>query len=643
MGGGKMYDKYNHSDIVKRSHERSLRYGIEKERVVSKKILNHEDMVKNISKNKGILQVAAPFMEDLYDFLRGSGYILVLTDRDGCILSIIGDDEIVKAASELDMIEGAYMDERSIGTNAMGTAISEGSPVQISAKEHFIAAYHRWTCTAAPIHNTSGKIIGTLNLTGASNLVHPHTLGLVVAAVRSIEYQLKSDAVQNKLREAYQYNTTIMDSISSGIIAVDREGIIKSINNTACRMLKADKSSLTNNSIKSFIHEWTSILEYLFNGKLFQDEEISINIDGNKEKYNFNFNAHPIKDDENNIIGCVITLKEMQKVINLVNRYTGMRARYTFEDIVGSSQIVNIIGYAKQVASGTGKEVLAQAIHNYSDRRDNGFVAINCGAISKNLIESELFGYDEGAFTGAKKGGHLGKFELANGGTLFLDEIGEMPLAMQVNLLRVLQEGYITRVGGNKCIPVNVRIIAATNRNLKKEVEHGTFRQDLYYRISVIPILLPPLRERKADIKILAEYFLKIKAAKLGGNVEPLSSKIIEWMLGNEWNGNIRELENFIEKYIILKDRVILETEDSYSLNNDMKESVTNAGVLKEDVESMYTCSLNELEKKAINATLKKFSNNITKASEALGISRNTLYLKMKKYSINELTNFEVI
>lgn len=647
-----MYDKNNHSDIVKRSHERSLRYGIEKERVVSKKILIGEDMALNIRKNKEVLRVAAPFMENLYDFLRGSGYILVLTDRDGCILSVIGDNEIVKAAAELDMIVGAYMDERSIGTNAMGTAISENSPIQISAREHFIAAYHRWTCSAAPIHNTFGEIIGTLNLTGASNLVHSHTLGLVVAAVRSIEYQLKSEVAQNKLREAYQYNTTIMDSISSGIIAVDSQGIIKSINNTACRMLKASKSTLVNNSISSFIPEWTSIMEQLFSRHIFQDEEISINIEGNREKYNIN--THPINDDISNPIGCVITLKEMQKVINLVNRYTGMRARYTFEDIIGSSQISNIIGYAKQVAnspstvliegeSGTGKEVLAQAIHNYSDRRDNGFVAINCGAISKNLIESELFGYDEGAFTGAKKGGHPGKFELANGGTLFLDEIGEMPLDMQVNLLRVLQEGYITRVGGNKYIPVNVRIIAATNRNLKKEVERGNFRQDLYYRISVIPILMPSLRERKADIKALAEHFLKIKAAKLGRDVEPLNSKIIEWMLNNEWYGNIRELENFVEKYIILKDRAILDMEDGFSVNNNSEELITTDAMPKEDVESMFNCSLNNLEKKAIQVVLKKFNNNITKASEVLGIGRNTLYLKMKKYNINGLIDLEVI
>lgn len=639
-----MYDKNNHCDVVKRSHQRSESYGIEKERIIPKKILNSEDAARNIKKNDEILRVAAPFMKDLYDFLRDSGCFIVLTDREGCILSLVGDHEIVEAAAGLNMIVGAYMDEGSIGTNAMGTAISEDAPVQISAKEHFIAAYHRWTCSAAPIHNISGEIIGTLNLTGASNLVHPHTLGLVVAAVRSIEYQLKSEAAQNKLREAYQYNKTIMDSIASGIIAIDSEGVIRSINDSACRMLKCDRGNIINTSIKSLSREWTGILTNLFNGRIFQDEEISISVDGNKEKYNFN--VHPINDDNDCRIGFVITLKEMQKVINLVNRYTGMRARYTFEDLVGGSQIANVIEYAKQVAnspttvliegeSGTGKEVLAQAIHNHSDRRENGFVAVNCGAISKNLIESELFGYDEGAFTGAKKGGNPGKFELADGGTLFLDEIGEMPLDMQVSLLRVLQEGYITRVGGSRCIPVNVRIIAATNRNLKKEVERGNFRQDLYYRLSVIPILLPPLRERKADIKVLAEHFLNIKAARMGKSVEPLNSKIMDWMLNNEWQGNIRELENFIEKYIILKDKAILEFKDGFSGNDNFEKACQVDEVSMEDTDSMFICSLEDLEKKAIQAALKKFNNNITKASEILGISRNTFYLKMKKYNIS--------
>jgi transcriptional regulator with PAS, ATPase and Fis domain len=339
----------------------------------------------------------------------------------------------------------------------------------------------------------------------------------------------------------------------------------------------------------------------------------------------------------------------MQNIYNLVNKYTGMRARYTFEDIVGEDRkMKTLIEYAKNVSdspstilisgeSGTGKEILAQAIHNFSSRRNKGFVAINCGAIPQNLIESELFGYAEGAFTGAKRGGNPGKFELANGGTLFLDEIDEMPLDMQVRLLRVLQEGCISRVGGDRYINVDVRIIAATNRDLPKEVREGKFREDLFYRISVIPIKIPPLRERREDIPLLIEHFLRVKALKINRKIPHIKKKLYEKMLEYDWKGNIRELENFVENIVNLNGRTTFNIDefpmddfiDSKGYNDQNSETVEN-----DEVEEEYICSLEELEKKAIINCIKKFDSNITKCAQKLGISRNTLYLKMKKYDI---------
>jgi transcriptional regulator of acetoin/glycerol metabolism len=527
-----MYDIIEKNEIIKRSHKRSEVYGIEKERKVSKKILSGKDISDNIKNNKELIRVAESFFKSLYHILMGSGFIIVLTDREGCILNLIGDEEIIHAAKELQMTIGAYMDEKSIGTNAMGTAISENSPIQISAAEHFITAYHRWTCSAAPIHGVKGDIIGTLNLTGNSKEVHPHTLGLVIASVNSIENQLRIEAAQAE--------------------------------------------------------------------------------------------------------------REMQKVLKLVSKYTGMNARYTFMDLVGQSlEMKRIVEYAKKVAdspstiliegeSGTGKEVLAQAIHNYSDRRENGFVAINCGAISKTLIESELFGYEEGAFTGAKRGGHPGKFELANGGTLFLDEIGEMPLDMQVNLLRVLQEGYITRVGGNKYISVNVRIIAATNKDLRREVAKGNFRQDLYYRLSVIPLVLPPLRERKEDIVCLVKHFLEAKSIKLNKIIPSMNEAVEEFIYKYGWPGNVRELENFIEKYVNLDGNLSLSVMKEYGFKQELLEE--DERVL--DKAEKLPGSLENIEEDAIIKTLRFYDNNISKSAKSLGISRNTLYIKLKKYNI---------
>ncbi|MCM0650772.1 sigma 54-interacting transcriptional regulator [Clostridium swellfunianum] len=640
-----MYSKNRHEEIIKKSHERCVEYGVEKERTLPKKILKGSEVSDNINNNKDLLRVAEPFMNLLYNFLEGSGFFIILTDKEGCILNLVGDGEVVKAARELNMVVGAYMDERSIGTNAMGTAIKEDSPIQISATEHFITAYHRWTCSAAPIHNEKGEIVGTLNLTGSSKLVHPHTLGLVAAAVKSIENQMKSDLIQSRLTEAYSYLNTIMGSISTGIFAVDNKGSIRLINKNACDMFGITEEQAIGKNITETFAEFKEIVRAFESKKSIQDEEISLTNGTKKERYNVNF--YPINSVDKESIGTVVTLKEIQNVINLVNKYTGMRARYTFENIIGESrQIKKVIEYARQIAnspstvliqgeSGTGKEVLAQAIHNESIRRDYGFVAINCGAIPKNLIESELFGYDDGAFTGARKGGHPGKFELANGGTLFLDEIGEMPLDMQVNLLRVLQEGTVTRVGGTKCIPVDVRIIAATNKDLKKEIEKGTFRQDLFYRLSVIPIELPPLRDRKEDIVFLVENFLKLKASKLKREIPEIDAQLYEKFLDYDWQGNIRELENVIENIVNLGGK--LSSGISSRFVNTMKQEEQAlefiAGCIDEKEES-YIYSLEELERKAILACMNKFRGNISHVAKTLGISRNTLYLKMKKYNI---------
>ena len=246
-------------------------------------------------------------------------------------------------------------------------------------------------------------------------------------------------------------------------------------------------------------------------------------------------------------------------------------AFFTFENIIGESEeIKSIIFNCKLISnspstvliegeSGTGKEVLAQAIHNYSIRRDNRFIAINCGAIPKNIIESELFGYEEGAFTGGKKGGNIGKIELAHKGTLFLDEIGDMPYDMQIKLLRVLQEGRITRVGGNYEIPVDMRVIAATNKNLRAEVKKGRFREDLYYRLCVIPIRIPSLRDRRKDIGNLIDYFLEMKSIKLKKNIRELDEELLKQLLNYSWPGNIRELENTIENIVNLNGKLSLD------------------------------------------------------------------------------------
>ncbi|RQD76673.1 MAG: AAA family ATPase, partial [Halanaerobium sp. MSAO_Bac5] len=276
--------------------------------------------------------------------------------------------------------------------------------------------------------------------------------------------------------------------------------------------------------------------------------------------------------------------------------------------------------------SGTGKEMFAQAIHNFNHRKNSPFVAINVGAVPKDLVESEFFGYEEGAFTGARRGGRPGKFELANGGTIFLDEIGEMTLSAQQNLLRVIQEREVTRIGGNHAINIDVRIITATKKKLIEEVKKGNFREDLYYRLNVIRIPLPNLKERKDDVILLVKNFIKKHCQKFGIPNKEISAESKKYFINYDWPGNVRELENVIEGIITfaMDDKVI----KAEHLPKEIKE---NKSICDDSKEIL---SIEEAEKEAINNSLKAAANNISEAADILGVSRATLYNKLKKYNI---------
>lgn len=633
-------------EIIKKSHQRCEEYGVNKEQVFPSKILTGKEVSSHLARNEYLLRLASPFMEIIYETVANSGFFILLTDNEGCILKAVGDPEIIAESERLNMVVGAYMHEKNIGTNAMGTAISENHPIQVTASEHFISAYHRWTCSAAPIHNNNGEIIGSLNLTGESHLVHPHTLGLVVAAVRAIENQIMAECTQQKLNEAFSYMKSIIESVSAGIFALDLEGNIKTLNNWACSMLNLDKEKILNKPVDKLLPHWKEIIERFKRGETYMDMETSFPLKGGKERYDLS--AYPIVDTQQEIIGMVVVIKGMQKIFNLVNKYTGMRAHYTFDDIIGKSpEFSQVIEHAEKISgststvllmgeSGTGKELIAQSIHNASPRRNSVFIAVNCGALPKNLIESELFGYEEGAFTGSKKGGHAGKFELANGGTIFLDEIGEMPLDMQVNLLRVLQEGYVTRVGGSKNIPVNVRVIAATKKNLIEEMQKGTFREDLFYRLSVIPLFIPPLRKRGEDKMSLFHYFLNVKAQKLNKPVPHISAEIFNQVRAYDWPGNVRELENYVENIVNFNGN------SSFKIINPTHNLQNDQGIFEENTASSrgselyetHDMTLEEVEKFTIQECIQRFEGNVSQVSRQLGISRTTLYSKMKKYNM---------
>jgi transcriptional regulator of acetoin/glycerol metabolism len=629
---------HNHQkDIIKRSHQRSLEFGVEKDRISSKKILNQKELQQLISRSNTLLETSIPFIDSVYGILANSGFVIVLTDQNGCILYIKGEEATLKAARELNMIPGAFMDEKSIGTNAMGTAISENTAVQVTAKEHFISAYHNWTCSAAPIHNENGEIIGSLNLTANKEQVHPHTLGLVISTVKAIENYRKNIDVQHQLISSQHFAFSLMNHINFGVFAVDENDQIFWANDTACRTINIKRTLLINTPITDILPTWIFAKKQLKNKQSYIDQEEQFSLDDLSET--FLFSAYDIKTDFKDQSGYLITFNSKKRFINLAKKLNSKQTKYTFEDIITqNARMLQIIHYAQVVAknpstilitgeSGTGKEVFAQSIHANSDRKEGNFVAINCGAIPAELIESELFGYEPGAFTGAQKDGKKGKFEMANGGTIFLDEIGDMPMEMQVKLLRTIQEGYIVKVGGHQSIPIDVRIITATNKDLNKEIENDQFRLDLYYRINVIEIKIPALRERPEDIILLTRYFLRMKAEKLNKTVPQLSAATEEKIQSYEWPGNIRELENFAEKTVILHG-------DVQFSHWSKKENETSAqNIDQTEPENIRT--LQEIEKEAIAKTIKHFNGNMSLSAKALNIGRNTLYQKCRKYGIS--------
>ncbi len=353
------------------------------------------------------------------------------------------------------------------------------------------------------------------------------------------------------------------------------------------------------------------------------------------------------------VIHDVSEIKELTQELNRARQIIRtLEAKYSFEDIVGDSEEMQLAkDQAKLCArtpatvllrgeSGTGKELFAHAIHNGSDRKFNKFVRVNCGAISESLLESELFGYEEGAFSGAKRGGKRGLFEEANNGSIFLDEIGEMTPKIQVKLLRVLQENEIVRVGGTKPIPVNVRVIAATNVNLEKAIMNGTFREDLYYRLNRMPIHIPPLRQRKDDIPKLCNHLLRKLNQEYGRNIEGLTDQALLKLKQYDWPGNVRELENVLGRAIIFMkfNEVIIDHNHIPDLSNTKKIDEKNEKFIGFLEEESLASKLEKFEKQVIIEALKQNSGNKTATAKKLGISVRNLYYKMEKYNLEEFS-----
>lgn len=616
---GKIQDDSPVRQIILESWKRSREFGLDpyacKRLFKDLKVLREE--------NRELIEVALPYMELVQSFVAGSGFVLILIDGEGYILQSIGDPEVIKKASQNNLAPGENRSEKVTGTNAISLTLASGKPIQIFGPEHYSENFHNWTCSSSPIKNSAGEIVGALNLSGHYSLLHKHTLGMVVSAVKAIERELTLVEAHREALEANKFLEAVVDSVSDGLLAAALDGNIIKMNSRVVEFLGSKVSHL-----RDVITPGSLLDDMIQKGCDFTEREHYF---PKKRSYGL-ITARTIKGTRDEAIGFLMTIKEKQKVHSLIHRMVGATASFSFKDIIGQSTAINeCINLAETAAetdckvllegeSGTGKELFAQSIHNASKRKKGPFIAVNCSAIPRELIESELFGYEEGAFSGANKKGKPGRFELAEGGTLFLDEASSMSLDMQAKLLRVLQENSIMRLGGVNFIPLNVRLIVATNKDLTDLIKEGSFRQDLYYRLSVFTLRIPSLRERKEDIPLLVEHFCRKSEQLLTGNPIKVSPEVIQALKAYHWPGNIRELENVLERAIILSKGFLESVSFLPETFKKTGKSGTNAAL-----------ELEFVKENAIRDALNKTNGNITQAAKILGISRNTIYNKIKK------------
>lgn len=501
-------------------------------------------------------------------------------------------------------------------------------------------------CTPIKIGEKIIGIIGLIAFTEAQKAILLDKKRSMVTFVEKMADLLAAKAAQQEILDDAEVSrdemSTVLETTHEGIFALDKSGYIKHCNNMAATLFKTTKADLTGAHINEFMMG-TPALEVIETGRGYTENEEIFKTD--RGQWHFIVTAKPYMSGEK-IGGVVISFRDIQEAQKLVYNINTRALKNTLDDIVGNSDelkrakkqaMITAKGNSTVLItgeSGTGKEMFAKAIHYASARGEGPFVTVNCGAIPENLLESELFGYEKGAFTGASDKGKPGKFELANGGTIFLDEIGDMPPHLQVKILHVLQNMRFERVGGNKNIIVDVRVIAATNKDLEGMIREGTFREDLYYRLSVIPLMIPPLRERKDDIKLLMYHFLKKYNTFMNRKITGFTKEVEELYMNHDWPGNVRELENAVEygTNMAFGDTIGIDEVPARLLRNDDH-------ILKfQDTNLPLSEQIKRYEKEIITRKLKKYGtsgNAKDTVAKELGLSRATLYRKLTELDIS--------
>ncbi|WP_260432333.1 sigma-54-dependent Fis family transcriptional regulator [Burkholderia sp. Bp9140] len=584
--------------------------------------------------NERLVSASLPLMQQTRELLSQTGTVMLLADPEGMILQHEGDVHIVDPAREVGLIPGCNWTELSCGTNAIGTALALRQPVQIHGAEHFCAGIKRWTCSATVIRDPlDGQVLGVIDVSGLADTYSRYSLALAVSLAGRIESRIAKDAMERRLRMLDRCASRFGSLASDGVLIVDERGRLVKANaqvGPALRRLGFD------------VRVDAGFVLPGLNGMAGTSAAAPAWL-----RY-----AHvEILREGGTILGFMVVIPGVdvaRETVSIPRRKDDGDTAGAFKRLVGDSGVLRgAVDKARQLArsrvpvlllgeTGVGKELFAQGIHQGSERMDGPFIALNCGGLSRDLLASELFGYAEGAFTGARKSGAAGKIEAANGGTLFLDEIGEMPIDIQPHLLRVLEENEIYRLGENTPRKVNFRLVAATHRDLKEAIAGGTFRMDLFYRIAVTTISIPSLRERSEDLPALIAYWLERLCNSYGMPASSFDDHAYGLLLNYAWPGNVRELRNAIEGSLLLAggsvitaDELPAEIRAAGAIANRVGEPVARAAQLSPEE------SLKMAEAETIRRALDRNAGNLTRTANQLRIAKSTLYEKIRRYDLN--------
>lgn len=663
-----------HAETIQQSHERCMTLGLNRTDRVDFPTLSRNELALARERNHRLYLHAAPVMETLFSQILDSQSMVVLTDANGTILHTIGPDAFLQRAAKVALSPGVNWSESTKGTNAIGTALIEELPTLVHGAEHFINANHFLTCSAAPILDPRGNILGVLDVTGDQHTFHPYTLGLVRMSVRMIENHWCSDDHRNVGHIYLHARPEFLGTLTEGILAVNPDGRIMGANRGAQEQLGMSSAALRMHTVTSLFGATMGALTERFRSTQAAPMLVET-VSGRQLHLRARFNWpvwHSLSDTAADAVEATpapspagmlpagelslppaaagaprdpaaagragLRTAEVAGVTGAPtpaglggalgsgptsvssamppgspfgvpsgkladafvadgssagssgepprsssSRKLGLTALAT-----GDTQMAALLDKLKRVLNrdipiliqgetGTGKELLARALHNDSSRATAPFVAVNCASIPETLIESELFGYEEGAFTGARRKGAVGKMVQAHGGTLFLDEIGDMPLSLQAHLLRVLQEREVTPLGSGRAIPIDINLVCATHRNLREMIERKTFREDLYFRLNGLVVRIPPLRER-TDLMVLVERILQRECPDVAHELAP---DVVNLFQACRWQGNVRQLAGVLRTACVMAgdERFITRAHLSDDFMDDVLRSQSQAGL----------------------------------------------------------------